>query len=194
MINQKISSDLFLSRLTLSLKYYPSRLYFQGLYQQSYPEIGKRWMANCDIPDLDLFPNYYGIKDIQFFAGLESTALHLTLWALSWLVRFGLPINLTKHATFLLKLSHLFDYFGSSNGGMHMIISGKDHSKNPKTIKWFIIAKNGSGTQIPAIPAIILTKKLINYKINQTGAMPCMNLITLEEYFVSFPIKETFQN
>ena len=155
---------------------------WQGLYRQSYPELGKRWMANCDIPDLDLFPKYYGIKNIQFSAGLESNFLHLTLYLLSWLVRFHLSSHLEKHANLLLKLSHLFDQFGSYDGGMHMIISGKDRMGNPKTIKWFIIAKNNAGPFIPTIPSVILAKKLIKDNLDLTGAMPCINLISLEEY------------
>lgn len=155
---------------------------WQDLYLQPYPIIGKRWMANCDIPDLDLFPNYYKIKHIQFSAGIENSFLHLSLWFLSWLVRLGLPINLEKHAKILLQASHLLDRFGSEDGGMHMIISGKDKQGKSKTIKWFLIAENGNGPHIPTIPAIILTKKLLNNNIKLTGAMPCIGLISLEEY------------
>lgn len=155
---------------------------WQDLYRQAYPVLGKRWMANCDVPDLDLLPKYYGIQHIQFSAGIESSCLHLGLWILSWIVRFGLPINLEKHAEILLKASHLFDFLGSGDGGMHMIFFGKDNNGNQKTIKWFIIAKDGCGTHIPTIPAIILSKKIIQGKITHTGAVPCVNLVTLEEY------------
>lgn len=165
---------------------------WQDLYRQAYPALGKRWMANCDIPDLDLFPNYYGISHIQFSAGMESNILHLGLWILSWLVRLGLPIHLETHASTLLKVSRLFDRFGSENSGMHMILSGKDQKGNQKTIKWFIIAKHGYGIHIPTIPAIILVKKLISGKIKQLGAVPCINLITLEEYLTELNILKRF--
>ena len=155
---------------------------WQNLYRQTYPKLGKRWMAHCDIPDLDLLPRYYGLKFIQFSAGIESTFLHLSIWTMSWLIRLGLPINLANYAKALLKLSRLFDYFGTSDGGMHMIITGEDKSGNQKTIKWFIVAKNGHGPHIPTIPAIILAKKLVQDEINRIGAMPCVGLITLEEY------------
>lgn len=159
-----------------------TRYGWQDLYQQLYPKLGKRWMANCDIPDLDLFPQYYGIKDIQFSAGLESNFLHFTLWLLSWPVRFNFPLNLKKHAKLLLKLSHLFDVFGSASGGMHMIISGKDKSGNPKTLKWFIIAKDNVGPFIPAVPAVVLAKKILENQIDLKGVFPCINLISLDEY------------
>lgn len=155
---------------------------WQGLYRQEYPELGKRWMANCDIPDLDLLPNHYNIKSIQFSAGMESSILHLGLHLFSWLIRWGLPINLPKYAKILLKIASLLDYFGTINGGMHVIINGVDKNNKPKEIKWFIIARNNDGPQIPCIPSIILAKKLVSGRLQIKGAMPCVGLITLEEY------------
>lgn len=155
---------------------------WQDIYRQEYPVLGKRWMANCDIPDLDLFPQRYGIKSIQFSAGMENTFLHLSIWTVSWLKRFGLPVKLENHAETLLKLSHWFDIFGTADGGMHVIIQGKDKQGKLYTRKWFIIAKNGDGPQIPCVPAIILAKKLMSGELQTTGAMPCTAMVTLEEY------------
>ncbi len=53
---------------------------WQDLYRQHYPVLGTRWMANCDIPDLDLFPLQYGIQHVQFSAGMECAPLHLGTW------------------------------------------------------------------------------------------------------------------
>ena len=83
----------------------PASYGWQDLYRQDYPELGKRWMANCDIPDLDLLPPRYGIKRIQFSAGLELSVMHLGLWMMSWLVRLGLPLNLPGLSRPLLKMS-----------------------------------------------------------------------------------------
>ncbi len=157
---------------------------WQDVYRQDYPELGKRWMANCDIPDLDLFPEKYQIKFIQFSAGMENTFLHLGIWITSWLVRLGLPLNLSKHSEKLLRVSKVFDYFGTPDGGMHMLIRGKNSEGKDKEIKWFIVAKNGDGPQIPCVPAIVLTKKLLAKDIKEFGAMPCVSMITLDEYLV----------
>ncbi len=155
---------------------------WQDIYRQAYPELGKRWMANCDIPDLDLFTDKYGLKNIRFSAGMETSALHLGMWAISYLVRMGLPLNLPKHAKFLLSLSHIFDSFGTSSGGMHMLMKGIDKKGKPIEIKWFIIAKDNDGPQIPCVPAIILSKKIIRGNLHVSGAMPCVGMITLTEY------------
>ena len=155
---------------------------WQDIYRQEYPEIGKRWMANCDVPDLDLFPEIYGIKNIRFSAGMESSVLHLGMYAASCLVRIGLPLNLPKHAKFLLSLSHIFDSLGTTHGGMHMLIEGISMEGKPLAIKWFIIAKDNNGPQIPCVPAIILSKKIIRNNLLERGAMPCIGMITLDEY------------
>lgn len=155
---------------------------WQDIYQQEYPELGRRWMANCDIPDLDLFPNTYGINNIQFSAGMENSMLHLGMWAMSYLVRFGLPLNLPNHAKFLLAMSHLFDSFGTTSGGMHMLIKGISKNGKSLVIKWFIIAKNNDGPQIPCIPAIILSKKIIYGELQTSGALPCVGMISVDEY------------
>lgn len=155
---------------------------WQDLYRQTYPELGKRWMANCDIPDLDIFPQRYGIKSLRFSAGMENSALHLSMWLISYLVRLGLPLHLEKHAERLLQLSQLFDIFGTEDGGMHMLLKGTDHEGKPKEIKWFLIVKNSDGPQVPCVPAIILAKKLMANKINSWGAVPCIEMMSLEEY------------
>jgi len=169
---------------------------WQDIYRQDFPVLGKRWMANCDIPDIDLFPEHYNIKKIHFSAGLEVSVLHLGLWFLSWIVRLGMPLNLCNHAQLLLKASRCFDPFGTADSGMHMLIKGVDIHGKMKTIKWFIIAKSADGPQIPAVPAIILARKLISRQLNIVGAMPCVGLISLEEYLAelrTFNIK-TYEN
>ncbi|WP_148337830.1 saccharopine dehydrogenase family protein [Aquicella siphonis] len=154
---------------------------WQDLYRQNYPQLGKRWMANIDIPDLDIFPEKYGIQSIRFSAGMESSILHLSMWALSWLVRLGLPINLSAHARGLLSLSSAFDWTGTADGGMHMIIKGKTPQGEDLILQWFLIAKNADGPQIPCVPAILLTKKILAGELRSSGAYTCTGWITLDE-------------
>jgi len=164
---------------------------WQEIYRQDYPELGKRWMGNCDIPDLDLLPRHYGIKRIQFSAGLELSFMHLGLWAISWLVRLGIPLNLPRKAATLLKISDWFNAMGSPDGGMHVIITGTKAAREERepqvwTRKWFIIAKDGHGTHIPTIPAIVLAEKLAQMqpgeKEMERGAYPCVGLVSLKDY------------
>jgi len=167
---------------------------WQNLYRQDYPGLGKRWMANCDIPDLDLLAQHYGLKSIQFSAGLELGVLHLGVWALSWLVRLGLPLNLPKRAAFLLRMSDLLNRFGSDDGGMHVTLTGTAKDGASKAVTWTIVAKGGDGPYIPTIPAVILAKRLFAGDTVPVGAMPCIGLIPLEDYLAELHGKaiETF--
>jgi hypothetical protein len=139
-------------------------------------------MANCDIPDLDLLPARYGIRSIQFSAGMELGLFHIGLWMLSWLVRAGVPLNLPQHAGALLRISNVFNRLGTADGGMHMIIRGKDKTGVSCERRWFIIARNGDGPQIPCVPAIVLARKLLSEEPFSRGAYPCAGLISLAEY------------
>jgi hypothetical protein len=159
-----------------------TRYGWQDLHLQKYPEIGNRLMANCDIPDLDLLPEKYGIRKIRFAAGMENPIVHLGIWGLSWVVRAGFPVDLSKHSSTLVAASNWFDFFGSADGGMHVILQGKDKSGAPISAKWFIIALDGDGPYIPTIPSVVLTKKILAGQFRATGAMPCVGLVSLEEY------------
>ena len=139
-------------------------------------------MANCDIPDLDLLPEKYGIKRIRFSAGMEIPVIHFGLWLLSWGVRLGLPIDLSKHASVLLNASNWLDPINSADGGMHVILKGADRSGRPITRQWFIIARDGDGPYIPTVPAVVLAAKIVSGTYVRTGAMPCVGMMTLQEY------------
>jgi hypothetical protein len=155
---------------------------WQDIYRQEFPGIGKRWMANCDIPDLDLIPQRYGVRSIRFSAGLELGALHLGLWLLSWGVRLGLPLDLPRHARALLVASNLFDSLGTSDGGMFVTLRGRDKAGRALERRWYIIARHGDGPQIPCVPAILLAKRLLSSAPPEAGAYPCVGLVSLEDY------------
>lgn len=156
---------------------------WQGLRARKYSGLGWRMLGNCNVPDLELFPERYAdLKTIRFYAGLELPFIHVTLWALSWLVRIGLVKSLEPSAPLLLKLSFLFDWLGSANSGFHMILTGKDKRGMDKTIQFELIARSGDGPFIPCMPAILLVKKLARDEIKDRGAMPCVGIITKQEY------------
>ena len=156
---------------------------WQDLRRMKLPGMGARWLANCDIPDLDLLPQAYGLKDIRFGAGLEVGILHFGLWALAWSVRLGLPLNLKAWAEPMLAISNIFDPLGSNIGGMFVDLSGLDHDGRPKQVRWAVVAGSGDGPQIPCVPAILLARRLHEKDPGiAAGAGPCVGLIRLEDY------------
>ncbi len=157
---------------------------WQNLHKARFPQpLGMRWLANCDVPDLDLFPAAYPtLRSQRFYAGLELGIMQVGLWGLSWLVRIGLIRNLARWSSPIMWLSEQFKALGSANSGMLMRLSGLDREMKPLTICWQLVAQNNHGILIPTIPALILVRKIAAGQITICGAMPCMHLITLEDF------------
>jgi len=159
---------------------------WQDMHAERYPELGIRLFGNCDIPDLELFPlRYPEIRTMRFAAGHELKILHFGTWMLSWLVRIGLIRSLSDHSEMLLRLAFLFDRLGSSRSGFHMYLAGLGTDGRPRQARFYLIARSGHGPYIPCMPAILLARKLARDAIQVRGAMPCVNLISLDEYLVA---------
>lgn len=145
--------------------------------------VGRRWFANCDIPDLSLFPKRYpGVQNVFFGGSLELKSLYFSLWGLSWLSRFHLVSNWAGHSGFLNRLAHCFDRFGTNHGGMYIKLTGQSKNKKLLTVTWQIIAENGKGHPIiPIIPTLTLAKKIKAGRIVNVGAVACVGLMSLTE-------------
>jgi hypothetical protein len=74
------------------------------------------------------------------------------------------------------------DLFGSDVGGMHVRLAGLNHSEKALTVTWFLTARSGCGPEIPAIPAVILARKLASRNLDLYGACPCLSMFTLDEF------------
>jgi len=145
--------------------------------------LNKRPLGNCDIPDLELFPKRYPtLENIRFQAGLELRFLHYILWVFSGVVKLKLFPPLNIFAPYLLKISRLFDSIGKDDSGFYMRLIGIGKDNNPKEVLFELVAHQSDGLFIPSMPAILLTKKIAKGEINNTGAIPCMGIITLDEY------------
>lgn len=155
---------------------------WQDMRRVRFPELGHRWVGNCEIPDLDLLPDRYGFTCIRFGAGIELAPLHWALWGMSWLVRLGLPLHLEKQARWMLPVGDWFNPLGSVDGGMYVHLAGQGREGQPLRRSWYILAFDGDGPQIPTIPAIVLAKKLAKGVGLPQGAYACLGVVTLEEY------------
>jgi hypothetical protein len=92
-------------------------------------------------------------------------------------IRFlsSLFLNLQRHARLLLKLSHLFDPFGSVDGGIHMLIRGERKRSNG------LSSSKMEMSHSPCHSDHCIAKKWVRDGLI-AGAMPCVGLMTLEEY------------
>jgi hypothetical protein len=119
---------------------------------------------------------------VVFRAGLELRRLHFGTLAAAWLVRLGLLGDLARHAARLRRLSERFIDAGSDVGGMVVELRGRDPQGQPLRLRWSLDAGAGDGPQIPAMPAVVLARKLADgAALPARGAMPCMGLFTLDE-------------
>lgn len=156
---------------------------WQDTHSEAYPELGRRWFGNCDIPDLELFPRRYPtLRSMRFGAGHEIVAVHFGAWILSWLVRLRLLPRLDRWSNALLGASFLFDRWSTDRSGFHIFLSGTGHDGAPLTRRQWMIARSGAGPNIPCMPAIILARRLAAGETIAPGARPCLDLITLDEF------------
>ncbi len=155
---------------------------WQDITWRKFAYLGWRALGNCDVPDLSLFPTRYpSLQTIRFRAGIEVSAIHLSLWALTWFVRWGFIGNLATMAASLLALSRPFDAIGTSKSGFFMEMRGRDKKDHPKKMLFELTACSGDGAMIPCTPAIVLALKLARGEMAQRGARPCVGLLTLDE-------------
>jgi hypothetical protein len=156
---------------------------WQSLHSEVYPELGRRWLGNCDIPDLELFPaRYPTLRTVRFGAGHEIAAVHFGTWLLSWLVRLRLLPHLDRWSRFLLRASFLFDRLGSGRSGFHIAISGTARDGSPLVRRWWMVARAGDGPNIPCMPAVLIARRLAAGETLAPGARPCLDMITLDEF------------
>lgn len=156
---------------------------WQGMRSYGFEGLGRRWLSNCDVPDLSLFPSRYpGLRTIRFYAGVELAFQQFGVWCLSWLVRTGVIKNLSSWAKGLLKASFLFDRLGGDESGFFMALEGQDGQNSPKSITFELVARSGHGPLIPCMPAILLAKRLARGERLQPGAYACIGMIALDEY------------
>jgi hypothetical protein len=156
---------------------------WQELTRHSYPApVGVRWLANCDVPDLELFPQRYApVRTVMFRAGVAMATSMFVTSAASWLVRAGLVKSLAPSVPTLRSAALAVERFGSKCSAMHVTVTGRDVRSQPASLTWWLLAANDHGPYVPCFPAIALARKLLRGEIETRGAMPCMGLLTVDE-------------
>lgn len=160
-----------------------------GLHSRQLPQpLGRRWLANCDVPDLELFPQRYAdLREVSFHAGVGYLASMLVTWLLSWLVRLRLLPGLAPFARPLHALAMWMAPWGTRDSGMWVELCGRGHDGLPLRREWVLLAGSDHGPQVPCMPAIALARKLASGGVRERGALPCMGLLELGEILGAVP-------
>jgi saccharopine dehydrogenase-like NADP-dependent oxidoreductase len=141
-----------------------------------------RWMADCDVPDLDLLVERYpDARDVRFVAGVESKAVMAGMWLLSWAVRAGLLRDVIGLAPTLTRAARALERLGSGRSAMYVRVAGRRGDAACEHL-WELRASDNSGTIIPCLAAVALARKLVRGELPESGALPCVGLLDLDEY------------
>jgi hypothetical protein len=157
------------------------------LTRYRYPSpVGWRWLSNVDTPERSLWQaRYPALGNARLRAGFEIGFLHLTLSALSRLVRLRAISSLEPCAGLALRVAALCDRWGTDTGAMHVRVVLRDAAGKTTTRTALLTAEGGDGPRIPATPAALVVKKLLKlpgYRpLTLRGAIPCIGLVTREE-------------
>ncbi len=158
---------------------YPQRVPFQRLR----PRLG----SLCEIPDLELFPARYHVRDrVDFKAALEVGLAQRAFAVLAWLRQAGWLKNPSALAAVLNAGAPLFTPLGSALGGMVVRVAGLDANGQPVKRAWHIAADDGHGPEIPCMAAILLARRLASGQPMASGAYPCVGLLALADFAPEF--------
>ncbi len=156
---------------------------WQRLRRASYAGLGRRWLADCNVPDLEVLPRRYPqVRDVRFGAGLELGALHLAMWAMAGAARVGLVRDWSVHTRWIAALARYFEGLGTDTGAMRVTVDGVERNGAKVSQRWTLIARDGHGPRIPTIPALILTRDMIDGRYPRAGAQPCVAAFELSRF------------
>lgn len=162
----------------------PSRFGWQGLRRHRFRHVDfARWLCDCDVPDLALFPSRYPeVRTVRFGAGLQPGFVHLGLWGLAGLVRLRLIPSLAPQTAVLAGMARGLERLGSARSAMFVRLSGRGGDGSERSITWELVAEGHEGANIPCMGAASLAKKLARGEGIDPGARPCVGLVSLDEY------------
>jgi hypothetical protein len=156
--------------------------------------VGARLLGSCDVPDLALFPaRYPDLQSVTFHAGFASAAGHLFVWAAAQLVRLGVLPGLGALVVPLHAVSQWLEPFISDKGAMFVAMDGIGADGQALSLEWQLLAAQNHGPHIPCGAAIALARKLAHGDQLPAGAMPCMGILTVEDYLLAlqgFDVRE----
>jgi saccharopine dehydrogenase-like NADP-dependent oxidoreductase len=157
---------------------------WMNVHRHEFPApVGRRWLADCDVPDLALLPRRHpSLRTVTFQAGLSSAMAHWSVWGGAALVRAGFIRNLAPMTSLLHSISCALEPVASIDSAMFVVLRGRGRDGAPLEFRWHLVAENGDGPFIPCGAAIALARKLARGDRLSPGAMPCIGVVTLDEY------------
>jgi hypothetical protein len=125
--------------------------------------LGTRYLSPVETVDADLLRQRFGVTSrVTFRAGLESRVEQLSLACLGKLRHRGFLDDLEPLAPALRSARALARFFASDRGGMTVDCAGLDADGQQVWSRWTLIAERDQGPNVPVLPAVALTRVLLN--------------------------------
>lgn len=152
---------------------------------RSMPQLGKRVLANVDVPDMDIFARRYGAQTLRFKAGAGLKLGGVANALLAQALRFGLVRDHVRWAARLHRLGTWFERFGDGKSAMYIDVQGIGVDDQPLSMTAQLTALNDKGPEIPSCAAVALASKMARGYVPQAGARPCVGEISVDEYLAA---------
>ena len=144
-----------------------------------------RLVALSDVPDHDLVPaRVPGRPAAIFRAGPEFSFQLLTLWILSWPVKWGWVASLRPLSRWLLPLQKLSMQFGTDRSAMAIEVKGSLGGAFENR-RWTLIAEDGCGPEIPTMAAQLIANATAEGTV-APGARPAVGELSLAAFTPQF--------
>lgn len=123
-----------------------------------------------EVPDIQLFPEFFGARSVMFRAGMELGIMNVGMRGVGWLrQRWKFEITPGRAALFR-RIANLLLPFGTDRGGMRVAVVGRRGNEVIRR-EWRLVAEAGDGPYIPAVAARAL---IWRFEKIAPGARPCL--------------------
>lgn len=149
------------------------------------PGVGWRVLANVDAPDMALFAERFGARNLRFQAGAGLKLGGIANYVLARLIRAGMIKEPMPWAERLHRWGTRLERFGDGKSAMFIDVSGVDAEGKALSMAAQLTATGDKGPQIPSCAAVALVaKRLAGYR-PVAGARACVGEITVAQYLAA---------
>lgn len=145
-----------------------------------------------DVPDLRaLAEQWPGVRSVWMGAGPVPIALHRTLIACAWLVRWRLLPGLSWLAPLMHGVANRVRW-GEHRGGMFVQVNGRGVDGQAMAREWHLLAEGNDGPLIPCMAAAALVHKLLAGHAVAPGARAAIGELELPDYEALFAVRTIY--
>lgn len=147
--------------------------------------LGRRWLADADVPDLALLPDRLpGRPSVRFRAGTDRAVQVFGLALVALAVRWRLIRSGSAIAALLSPLQRLTGICSSKWSGMQVRLTG-DTGHGAIERQWTLLVGGGRGPEVPPLAAALLVERMLGGTV-EPGARDAGEALTLDAFDAAF--------